>query len=109
MKFISNAKNEGATTLYGGNRPKHLEKGYYVEPTIITDVNTSMQIGEKKFLDLFFASKHLQQKMKPLNWQTITGVNEPNVQRTVWREVCLCVMVYSNARKEGEGRRRIIL
>ncbi|KAL4363625.1 hypothetical protein GQ457_04G035770 [Hibiscus cannabinus] len=48
MKFISNAKSEGATILYGGNRPKHLEKGYYVEPTIITDVNTSMQIWREE-------------------------------------------------------------
>ncbi|KAM3307827.1 hypothetical protein P3S67_009571 [Capsicum chacoense] len=39
MKFISNAKNEGATILYGGERP---------QPTIITDVNTSMEIWKEE-------------------------------------------------------------
>ncbi|KAL8457676.1 hypothetical protein ACS0TY_034704 [Phlomoides rotata] len=44
MKCISTAKDEGATVLCGGRRPQHLKKGFFVEPTIITDVNTSMQI-----------------------------------------------------------------
>ncbi|CAN4099332.1 unnamed protein product [Withania somnifera] len=48
LKFISNAKNEGATILYGGERPQHLKKGYYVQPTIITDVNTSMEIWKEE-------------------------------------------------------------
>ncbi|KAB2055572.1 hypothetical protein ERO13_A11G040800v2 [Gossypium hirsutum] len=48
MNFISNAKGEGATILYGGNRPKHLKKGFFVEPTIITDVTTSMQIWREE-------------------------------------------------------------
>ncbi|XP_072985276.1 betaine aldehyde dehydrogenase 2 isoform X2 [Typha latifolia] len=43
-KIISTAKSEGATILSGGVRPQHLEKGFFIEPTIITDVNTSMQI-----------------------------------------------------------------
>ncbi|CAN4088232.1 unnamed protein product [Withania somnifera] len=48
LKFISTAKNEGATILYGGDRPQHLKKGYYVQPTIITDVDTSMEIWREE-------------------------------------------------------------
>nr|GMC48299.1 betaine aldehyde dehydrogenase, chloroplastic-like [Ipomoea batatas] len=48
MKFISTARSEGATILYGGQRPEHLKKGYYIEPTIITDVNTNMQIWREE-------------------------------------------------------------
>ncbi|KAK8671296.1 hypothetical protein V6N13_037894 [Hibiscus sabdariffa] len=48
LKFISTAKREGATILTGGVRPKHLKKGYFVEPTIITDVTTSMQIWREE-------------------------------------------------------------
>nr|AIL24123.1 betaine aldehyde dehydrogenase 1 [Tamarix hispida] len=44
MKFISTAKSEGATVLCGGSRPEHLKTGYFIEPTIISDVTTSMQI-----------------------------------------------------------------
>ncbi|KAJ9140371.1 hypothetical protein P3X46_031027 [Hevea brasiliensis] len=48
LKFISTAKSEGATILFGGARPKHLNKGFFIEPTIITDVNTSMQIWREE-------------------------------------------------------------
>lgn len=48
LNFVSNAKNEGATILYGGSRPKHLKKGFFMEPTIITDVSTSMQIWREE-------------------------------------------------------------
>ncbi|KAG6403965.1 hypothetical protein SASPL_136199 [Salvia splendens] len=48
LKFISTAKDEGATILCGGAQPQHLKKGFYVEPTIITDVKTSMQIWREE-------------------------------------------------------------
>ncbi|KAF9671531.1 hypothetical protein SADUNF_Sadunf12G0057200 [Salix dunnii] len=48
LKFIATAKSEGATILSGGGRPKHLNKGFFVEPTIITDVTTSMQIWREE-------------------------------------------------------------
>ncbi|KAJ4973028.1 hypothetical protein NE237_006202 [Protea cynaroides] len=47
-KFIQTAKSEGATVLCGGNRPQHLKKGFFIEPTIITDVDTSMQIWREE-------------------------------------------------------------
>lgn len=48
LKFVTTAKNEGATVLCGGKRPEHLNKGFFIEPTIITDVNTSMQIWREE-------------------------------------------------------------
>jgi betaine-aldehyde dehydrogenase len=48
LKFISTAKTEGATILTGGARPTHLKKGFFVEPTIITDVTTSMNIWREE-------------------------------------------------------------
>ncbi|KAA8548043.1 hypothetical protein F0562_004696 [Nyssa sinensis] len=48
MNYISTAKEEGATVLYGGVCPQHLKKGFFVEPTIITDVSTSMQIWREE-------------------------------------------------------------
>nr|AAC49268.1 betaine aldehyde dehydrogenase [Sorghum bicolor] len=47
-KFISTARSEGATILYGGARPQHLKRGFFLEPTIITDVSTSMQIWREE-------------------------------------------------------------
>uniref|UniRef100_A0A6N2LHD0 aminobutyraldehyde dehydrogenase n=1 Tax=Salix viminalis TaxID=40686 RepID=A0A6N2LHD0_SALVM len=48
LEFIATAKSEGATILSGGDRPKHLTTGFFVEPTIITDVTTSMQIWREE-------------------------------------------------------------
>eukprot|EP00262_Sarcandra_glabra_P022472 TRINITY_DN996_c1_g2_i1.p1 TRINITY_DN996_c1_g2~~TRINITY_DN996_c1_g2_i1.p1 ORF type:complete len:505 (-),score=105.60 TRINITY_DN996_c1_g2_i1:228-1742(-) len=48
MKCISIAKTEGATILSGGGRPQHLKKGFFIEPTIITDVDSSMQIWKEE-------------------------------------------------------------
>ena len=35
---IATAKSAGATIAYGGGRPPGLEKGYYLQPTVLTDV-----------------------------------------------------------------------
>ncbi|KAK1273408.1 hypothetical protein QJS04_geneDACA015192 [Acorus gramineus] len=47
-KFISTAETEGARVLCGGSRPEHLKKGFFIEPTIITNVDTSMQIWREE-------------------------------------------------------------
>ncbi|CAK8566808.1 unnamed protein product [Lathyrus sativus] len=57
LNLISTAKSEGATILTGGRRPEHLKKGYFVEPTIITDVTTSMQIWREEVFGPVLAVK----------------------------------------------------
>lgn len=42
--YIASARADGATVVVGGNRPAHLPRGYYVEPTLISDVTPDMQI-----------------------------------------------------------------
>lgn len=44
QRYISIGKREGATLSCGGGRPAQLEKGYYLQPTVFTDVNHSMRI-----------------------------------------------------------------
>ncbi|KAK8687716.1 hypothetical protein V6N13_086517 [Hibiscus sabdariffa] len=46
---ISDPLEEGCKLDPIVSKGQHLEKGYYVEPTIITDVNTSMQIWREVF------------------------------------------------------------
>ncbi|MEU3512793.1 aldehyde dehydrogenase family protein [Streptomyces longwoodensis] len=43
-EYIRLGQEEGATLALGGGRPKGFEKGYYVEPTVFTDVDPSMRI-----------------------------------------------------------------
>ena len=48
MGYIEKGKQEGATLALGGGRPAHLEKGFFVEPTLFTDVDNSMTIAQEE-------------------------------------------------------------
>jgi aldehyde dehydrogenase (NAD+) len=48
MSYIESGIREGATLAVGGGRPKHLPKGYFVEPTLFTDVDNSMTIAQEE-------------------------------------------------------------
>ncbi|OHV28743.1 aldehyde dehydrogenase [Pseudofrankia sp. EUN1h] len=46
--YIDKGVKEGATLAVGGGRPAHLPKGWYVEPTLFTDVDNSMTIAQEE-------------------------------------------------------------
>ena len=46
--YIAAGRAEGATIACGGGRPKGLDKGYYIEPTIFTDVHPYMKIAQEE-------------------------------------------------------------
>jgi aldehyde dehydrogenase (NAD+) len=46
MGFIESGKKEGAKMLCGGSRVG--QKGYFIEPTIFTDVNDEMKIAREE-------------------------------------------------------------
>ncbi|HMD46755.1 MAG TPA: aldehyde dehydrogenase family protein [Acidimicrobiales bacterium] len=48
LGYIEKGKEEGARVVVGGGRPAHLEKGYYVEPTLFADVDNSMTIAQEE-------------------------------------------------------------
>jgi aldehyde dehydrogenase (NAD+) len=48
LGHIERGKAEGARVVVGGGRPAHLEKGYYVEPTLFADVENSMSIAQQE-------------------------------------------------------------
>ena len=49
QKLIQSGIDEGANLAAGGlNRPKGLDKGYFVQPTVFTDVKTSMRIANEE-------------------------------------------------------------
>ncbi|KQC34832.1 aldehyde dehydrogenase family protein [Frankia sp. ACN1ag] len=41
--------DEGAQLAYGGGRPAHLPKGFFVEPTVFVGVENSMTIAQREF------------------------------------------------------------
>jgi acyl-CoA reductase-like NAD-dependent aldehyde dehydrogenase len=50
MRYIEVAKADGATLVAGGKRPEgpSYEKGFWVEPTVFTDVTTDMRIAQEE-------------------------------------------------------------
>ena len=49
INLIKDGMNEGATLAAGGPElPRGLEKGYFIKPTIFTDVTNTMQIAKKE-------------------------------------------------------------
>ena len=46
--YIQKGEAEGATLATGGKRPKHLNRGYFLEPTLFTDVDNRMTIAQEE-------------------------------------------------------------
>jgi len=46
--YISKGVDEGATLATGGRRPAHLNRGYYIEPTVFGNVRNDMTIAREE-------------------------------------------------------------
>ncbi len=46
--YIEKGKTEGATLAVGGGRPKGLDRGYYIEPTLFSNVQSGMTIAQEE-------------------------------------------------------------
>ncbi len=46
--YIAAGRGEGARIACGGGRPSGFDKGYYVEPTVFTDVHADMKIVQEE-------------------------------------------------------------
>lgn len=61
LHYIEQGKKEGATVAAGGERA--LEKGYFVKPTVFTDVTDDMTIvKEEIFYQLLLFCHLIRQK-----------------------------------------------
>ncbi|MFC4118829.1 aldehyde dehydrogenase family protein, partial [Nonomuraea zeae] len=45
LAHVEAARREGAVVAAGGGRPAHLERGYFVEPTLLTGVRQDMSVA----------------------------------------------------------------
>ena len=43
-QYVSSAKQEGASIVTGGKKPSKFEKGWWYEPTLISNTNNSMRV-----------------------------------------------------------------
>jgi betaine-aldehyde dehydrogenase len=47
-EYVRIGREEGGRLVYGGGRPSHLERGWYVEPTVFADVSSGMRIAQEE-------------------------------------------------------------
>ncbi len=48
LGYIAKGREEGARVVTGGGVPKHLPRGFFVEPTVFADVDNSMTIAQEE-------------------------------------------------------------
>lgn len=48
MTYVESGTKQGATLVCGGQRPKKLRKGYFIEPTVFTHVKHPMKISQEE-------------------------------------------------------------
>lgn len=48
LNYIKAGKDEGASLKFGGAAPADLDSGYFMDPTLFTDVENSMQIAQEE-------------------------------------------------------------
>jgi aldehyde dehydrogenase (NAD+) len=48
LGYVAKGVEEGATLVTGGERPAHLERGWFVEPTVFADVDNSSTIAQEE-------------------------------------------------------------
>jgi acyl-CoA reductase-like NAD-dependent aldehyde dehydrogenase len=75
--YIAKGKDEGAKLALGGGRPKGFERGWFVEPTVFTDVKQSMTIAREEIFGpvvSFIAYKDLDDAVQKAN-DTVYGLH----------------------------------
>jgi aldehyde dehydrogenase (NAD+) len=48
LAMIEKGRQEGARLVAGGGAPKHLERGFYVEPTLFADVDPASSLAQEE-------------------------------------------------------------
>jgi len=77
LGYIDKGKAEGATLAVGGGRPKDVDKGYYVEPTVFGNVPNSATIAQEEIFGPVLSvipADNEQQAIQIAN-DTIYGLN----------------------------------
>ena len=48
LAYIEKGREEGARVVLGGGKPAHLEKGFFVEPTLLADVDPDATVAQEE-------------------------------------------------------------
>ncbi|KAK7216630.1 hypothetical protein V2G26_004633 [Clonostachys chloroleuca] len=68
LKYIATGKSEGAKLVTGGNPHKNIQgKGFYIEPTVFSDVKENMQIFQEEVFGPFVSITPFKTEQEAIN------------------------------------------
>lgn len=67
FSFLEIAQTEGLTLLTGGKRPPHLERGFYLEPTVFVDVPTTSHLWQEEIFGPVLVARTFETEAEALS------------------------------------------
>jgi aldehyde dehydrogenase (NAD+) len=76
-RYIATGMADGATLATGGGRPRHLERGWFIEPTVFSNVDNASTIAQEEIFGpvLSVIPAHDEQHAIAIANDTIYGLN----------------------------------
>ncbi|KAH8695221.1 aldehyde dehydrogenase domain-containing protein [Talaromyces proteolyticus] len=87
MEYINQGKKEGATLVLGGER--HGTKGYFIQPTVFTDVTPNMKIAQEEIFGPVIAVQKFKDEAEAIkignstSYGLAAGVHTTNLNRAI--------------------------
>ncbi|OKL61971.1 Aldehyde dehydrogenase [Talaromyces atroroseus] len=87
MEYINHGKEEGATLALGGER--HGTKGYFIQPTIFTDVTSNMKIAQEEIFGPIIVVQKFKDEADAIkignstSYGLAAGVHTSNLNRAI--------------------------
>lgn len=79
--YIASGEQQGAKVVAGGGRPKEMERGWYVEPTVFGDVDNSMRIAREEIFGPVLAVIRYENEADAIR---IANDNDYGLAGSVW-------------------------
>lgn len=87
--FLACAADQGARILFGGGRPSHLEKGYFIEPTLIDCPDMSQPIARQEIfgpvvvVTTFTDQDEAVEAVNDLEYGLVAGIYTQDISRAM--------------------------
>jgi aldehyde dehydrogenase (NAD+) len=88
LSYIQSGHDEGLTLVCGGGRPKNLEKGYFIEPTVFSHVPDSSKLAKEEIfapvlcvMKPFKNSEEVLARANDTSYGLAAGVLTSNINR----------------------------